>query len=145
VAPVRATLSHGRAWLALALAGALLPAASALAAHVGSPPVLLTAPEHAKRLLDQGEAPLFVDVRPPEDFRKAHLPGARSVPLAEFRRRGAELPRTGRVILYCACPLAEVQAAYAWLHAQGYRNVSVLDEGFVAWTRLGYPVERQSP
>jgi len=59
-----------------------------------------------------------------------------------LRRRLAEIPRTGRVILYCACPPLEVQAAYQFLRDQGYRNTSVMEDGFPGWVKLGYPVER---
>lgn len=46
------------------------------------------------------------------------------------------------MILYCACPLYEVQAAYQFLRDQGYRNISVMEEGFPGWVKLGYPLER---
>lgn len=132
-------------WLILALA-----VSSALGGHAGpvaashgtGGPVLAIPPEYAKRLVDEGDRPLFIDLRPESEHRQVRLPGARSVPLHELRRRYAEIPRAGRVILYCACAASEIEAAYQFLRDQGYRNVSVMEEGFPGWTKRGYPVER---
>lgn len=130
-------------WAAMAvlvLAAGL--ASPARAVHEPSGPVLSISPDFARRLLDEGERPVFIDLRPEDEHRRARVPGARSIPLRELRRRYAEIPRAGRVILYCACPDGEMQAAFQFLRDQGYRNVSVLAEGFPGWTRRGYPVER---
>ena len=45
-----------------------------------------------------------IDVRPPEEFRAGHLPGALSVPLAELKKRLAELPKSREVVAYCRGP-----------------------------------------
>ena len=110
--------------------------------HGTGGPVLAIPAEYAKRLLDEGDRPIFIDLRPVEEFRKGRLPRARSLPISELRRRFAEVPRTGRVILYCACPPEEIQAGYQYLRDQGYRNLSVMEEGFPGWVKRGYPVER---
>jgi rhodanese-related sulfurtransferase len=116
----------------------------ALAFHVGPgtgpPPVVPV--EMAQRLLDAGEHLVFIDLRPAEDFRAGRLPGARSIPIEEMLKRYAEIPRTGRVILYCACSLKEVEPAYQFLWDRGYRNISFLGEGYPGWMKLGYPVDR---
>jgi rhodanese-related sulfurtransferase len=115
----------------------------ALAFHVGPgagpPPVVPV--EMAQRLLDAGEHPVFIDLRPEADFRAGRLPGARSIPFEEMLKRYAEIPRTGRVILYCACNLKEVEPAYQFLWDHGYRNISFLGEGLSGWMKLGNPLE----
>lgn len=124
---------------------ALLSALGALPAtggHDTSAPVLPVPAPYAKRLLDEGERLLFIDLRSTDEFGRGRLPGARSLPLRELRRRYAEIPRTGRVMLYCDCPPEEVRAAFQFLSDQGYRNISVVEEGFPGWIRRGYPVER---
>ncbi len=133
-----------RALTAVAL-GVLVSALAlqpAVAGHGAGGPVLAIPAEYAKRLLDEGDRPIFLDLRSAEDFRRGHLPGARLLPLMELRRRYAEVPRTGRVVLYCACPPEEVQAAFQFLRDQGYRNISAMDEGFPGWVKRGYPLER---
>ncbi|MGH7267295.1 MAG: rhodanese-like domain-containing protein [Candidatus Rokuibacteriota bacterium] len=124
----------------LLLAGAA--ARPTAAGHGTGGPVLAIPAEYAKRLLDEGDRPLFIDLRPEGEYRRARLPGARSVPLRDLQRRHAEIPRTGRVVLYCACGESEIQGAYQFLRDQGYRNVSVMEDGFPGWTKRGYPVER---
>ncbi len=136
-------MSGPRRWYALIsivwLAGVAHPAA---ASHGTAAPVLSLPAPYVKRLLDEGEPLIFVDLRPPDDFKRERLPKARSVPLRELLRRYAEVPRTGRVILYCDCSTEQIQAAYQFLRDQGYRNISVMEEGFPGWVKRGYPVER---
>ena len=64
------------------------------------------------------------------------------MPLALLRRRYGEIPRTGLVILYCACSPEEINAAYRFLGDEGYRNVGILEEGFDGWVKRGYGLER---
>jgi len=76
----------------------------------------------------RGEVTLL-DVRPAEEYRHGHLPGARSVPLAELPARLAEVPRDRLVVAYCRgpyCPLAA--EAVRILAAAGFR-ASHLDLG----------------
>lgn len=100
-------------------------------------------PDRAKRLLDVGENIVFIDLRPAAEFKAERLPRAQSIPLNELSRRHAEIPKTGRVVLYCGCPPGKVEEGYAYqtLRDLGYRNVSVLEGGFAEWRNRGYPVE----
>ncbi len=100
-------------------------------------------PDRVKQLLDSGEPLWLVDLREPEEFKKQHLPGAHSLPLKQLQKGFQRIPRTGRVVLYCSCPVGNIDEGYSYqlLRELGYRNVSVLEGGFAEWTRLGYPVE----
>jgi len=131
-----------RAWAGL-LACVGLTAVGALptlAVHVSTDVPLAIACEDVQRYREAGEDVVLIDLRPPEAFRAGHLPRARSLPLDEVRRREAEIPRTGRVVLYASTP-EEAAAAYQALREAGHRNVMVLAGGLPAWIRLGYPVE----
>lgn len=105
------------------------------------------APERAKRLLDVGEKIVFIDLRPSPEFKQQRLPRAQSIPLKELDKRHPEIPKAGRVVLYCGCPPGKVEEGYAYqlLRDLGYRNVSVLEGGFAEWRRRGYPVEPGAP
>jgi rhodanese-related sulfurtransferase len=131
-------------WAALvASAGLTVGAAAAMAVHAAHAPTdapLLIAPEDVQRYRDAGEDVIVIDLRPPDAFRGAHLRGARSLPLGELRKRKAEVPRAGRVVLYAATP-EEAAVAYQALRDAGHRNVMVLAGGLSAWLRLGLPVE----
>jgi rhodanese-related sulfurtransferase len=98
--------------------------------------------ERVKKLLEGGEKILLVDLRPAGDFQKARLPGAISIPISELQKRHQEIPKSGRVILYCACPPGGVDESYSYLalRGKGYRNVSVLEDGFSGWAQRKFPV-----
>ena len=111
-----------------------------LAIHQPADAPLAIAPEDVQSYWKAGEEVVVIDLRPAAAFRAGHLPRARSIPLGELKRREAEIPRAGRVVLHAATP-EEAAAAYRSLREAGYRNVMVLAGGLAAWTRLGYPVE----
>jgi rhodanese-related sulfurtransferase len=116
------------------------PPRPAPAVHSSAGPPLAIAPEDVQRYREAGEELTIIDLRPPEAFRQGRLPGSRSIPLAELRRRQAEVPRTGRVVLY-AGTAEEAAAAYQALRDAGHRNVMVLAGGLPSWTRLGLPLD----
>ena len=126
-----------------ALAGIwlVLAAAPGWAAHGVPVPVLSTAAEYAKRLLDGGQPIVFVDLRPAAEFAQGRLPRALSIPLPDLRRRYHEISRTELVILYCDCPPEALAAAFRFVAGEGYQNASVLADGFRGWVKRGYPVE----
>jgi rhodanese-related sulfurtransferase len=101
---------------------------------------LAIAPEDVQRLREAGETVVLVDLRPVDAFGRGHAAGARSLPLADLRRRQAEVPRVGRVVLYGETA-QETAAAYQSLRDAGYRNVMVLAGGLRTWMSLGLPVE----
>jgi rhodanese-related sulfurtransferase len=99
--------------------------------------------ERIKKLLDGGEKIVFVDLRPAGDYQKARLPGAMSIPIADLAKRYGDIPKAGRVVLYCACPPGGLDESYSYLmlRGKGYHNVVMLEDGFAAWTRRKYPTE----
>jgi rhodanese-related sulfurtransferase/DNA-binding transcriptional ArsR family regulator len=85
-----------------------------------------------------------LDVRPPEEYRAGHLPGALSIPLPELRRRLAELPRDREIVAYCRGPycLLSVEAVEI-LRAEGFRAVRI-EEGVQDWHQRGLSIEKAS-
>jgi rhodanese-related sulfurtransferase len=82
-----------------------------------------------------------LDVRPPEEYRAGHLPGALSIPLAELRRRLAELPRDREIVAYCRGPYCVLSAeAVEILRAEGFRAVR-MEEGVQEWQQRGLSIE----
>ena len=131
-------LALGRLVLGMAL---LLAPVVAAGGHGASGLVPGYRVEHVKRLIDAGERLVLVDLRSRAAFGKGRLPGARSVPLGELARRTAEVPRSGRVILYGET-IIEASEAAKLLEPLGYRNIGVLEDGFNGWVASGLPVER---
>jgi len=97
--------------------------------------------DRVKLLLDSGEKLIFIDLRPSKEYQEKRLPGARSIPMIELAKRFGEIPKTGRVVLYCACQISEVADKAVFLEYRGYRNIFVMSEGYAGWLKRGYPVE----
>jgi len=50
--------------------------------------------------LKAGEKPLIIDVRTDEEYREAHILGARSAPLAQFNAYLQSIPKDRPLVLY---------------------------------------------
>lgn len=84
---------------------------------------------------------VVIDVRPQTEYETAHLPFARSMPVAELERRLAELPLDKEIVAYCRGPFCLLSdEAVALLAAKGYRVRKILD-GVSEWEAAGLPVE----
>lgn len=103
-------------------------------------------PVGGRRLLAQakrGEV-LVIDVRPEAEFRAAHLPYARSVPLGELRSRLGEIPRSKPVVAYCRGPFCLMaKDALALMHKNGIRAAR-LEDGVAEWRSRGLPLESEA-
>ena len=59
-------------------------------------------PEELKRLMAAGQA-VVIDVRPLDEYRKGHIPGAINLPWQQIEAGNYQnLPRDKRLISYCA-------------------------------------------
>lgn len=125
----------------LVLLGIFLPAA-ALAGHGLEDSVDNISPERAKQLMDAGEKLVFIDMRPAQEYQQNRLPGARSLPIAEVANRFGEIPKSGRVILYCDCKPYDIADRAVFLEYRGYRNIFIMPEGFGGWVKRGYPLDK---
>jgi rhodanese-related sulfurtransferase len=101
--------------------------------------------DRLKRLLDSGVKLFLVDLRSAKEFQQNRLPGAHSIPSAELASRVGEIPKTVRVVLYCACQKHESGDKAIFLKSQGYRNISIMLEDYTEWIKRGYPVEPNRP
>jgi rhodanese-related sulfurtransferase/DNA-binding transcriptional ArsR family regulator len=84
---------------------------------------------------------VVVDVRPVEEYRAGHIPGALSIPVGEIENRLAELPPGKEIVAYCRGPYCVMALeAVEKLRARGYA-ARRLTEGFPEWRASGLPVE----
>ena len=113
------------------------------AAHDAEDVVDIVTPERVKYFLDNKEPLSIIDLRPAKEFQARRLPGARSIPMRELDKNLRQIPKAGRVILYCDCPQTMlVQDAYQVLKDDhGYRNVAIMPEGIKGWLQRKFPVE----
>ncbi|MBN1641778.1 MAG: STAS domain-containing protein [Anaerolineae bacterium] len=76
--------------------------------------------------------PSVIDVREPSEFRRAHIPGAQSIPLPVLLNHLDQIPQDRPVVLICRGGRRSTRAA-AYLRERHYGNVRVLRGGMVAW------------
>ena len=88
---------------------------------------------------------LVIDVRPAEEYRAGHIPGALSLPLEQLARRIRELPARKEIVAYCRGPYCLMAfAAVEKLRAKG-RRARRLADGLPEWRAAGFPVETTPP
>ena len=75
---------------------------------------------------------LLIDVREPFEAEIARIPGARLIPLGEFRERMGEIERTADIVVHCRSGQRSAKAA-KWLQEAGYSRVRNLRGGILAW------------
>ncbi|MUL82761.1 MULTISPECIES: metalloregulator ArsR/SmtB family transcription factor [unclassified Mycolicibacterium] len=83
---------------------------------------------------------VLLDVRPGEEFRAGHIPGAVSIPVDELAERIIELPDDADIVVYCRGEYcAYAHDAVRTLTADGRRAIR-LNDGMIEWRLAGHPV-----
>ncbi len=82
-----------------------------------------------------------LDVRPDEEYRAGHIPGAVSLPLDEIEQRLSELERDREIVAYCRGPYCVLAVeAVEVLGEHGFNAVRI-DIGVPEWRSRGYGIE----
>lgn len=95
----------------------------------------------AKRRLDRGA--IFLDARPLDFYQMSRIPGAQSLPEAEFEEAFARLePLLSNrfdLVVYCTTMCDASHQVARRLRDKGI-HAAILIDGLPAWTDAGYPV-----
>ena len=84
---------------------------------------------------------VVVDVRPEEEYRAGHIPGALSVPVHALEATLQTLPKDSEIVAYCRGPYCVFSdEAVALLRSRGYR-ARRMRQGLPDWRAAGMPVE----
>jgi rhodanese-related sulfurtransferase len=79
-----------------------------------------------------------LDVRPEDEYRAGHIPGALCVPLDRLERLLSKLPRKKEIIAYCRGPYCVLAVeAVEILRKFGFRAVR-LEAGIQDWRSMGF-------
>lgn len=85
-----------------------------------------------------------LDVRPVEEYRAGHIPGALSVPLGQLKPLLSKLPQDQEVVAYCRGPYCVLSIqAVEMLRAEGF-NAIRLEEGVQDFRAMGVPITESS-
>lgn len=99
----------------------------------------MTAEELERRI--ENDDILVLDVRPAEEYRTGHIPGARSLPIDQIEDRLDELPEDREIVAYCRGPYCVYSdEAVRRLREEG-REARRLEEGLPDWLAGGRAVE----
>src|ERR1700756_826017 len=84
---------------------------------------------------------VIIDVREPDEWEQAHIPGAILIPLSEFRSADVPDPGGKHLVFHCRsgrrCGLAAEIAV-----REGYKGViKRMEGGFIAWDAAGFASE----
>ena len=88
----------------------------------------------------QDESTPLIDVRRPDEFEVARVPGARLIPLGDLVERIDEVPTEGTVYVICATGSRSARAAEHF-RSLGIDAVNVAG-GTKAWMEAGLPTDR---
>jgi rhodanese-related sulfurtransferase len=84
---------------------------------------------------------VVLDVRPEEEYRAGHIPGALSVPVDALEAALQALPKDKEIVAYCRGPYCVFSdEAVTLLRSRGYQ-AKKLAEGLPDWRAKGLPVE----
>jgi len=98
--------------------------------------------EELLRRVRNGEVTVL-DVRPPEEYRAGHIPGALSIPVGELKARLRELPKDREVVAYCRGPYCVMAVeAVELLRKKGF-TAHRLEQGVIDWRARGWRVEAE--
>ena len=103
-------------------------------------------PEELKKLIDSKADIVVVDNQPKAAYEIEHIPGAINFPWAMQIKGPVNLPRDKVLILYCACDHEEdsTHVAKQLVNNFGYKNIKLLDGGWLRWVELGYPAAKST-
>jgi rhodanese-related sulfurtransferase/DNA-binding transcriptional ArsR family regulator len=117
---------------------AAVPAARA--AYLGEDEATEVTQEELRARVTAGDV-VVLDVRPAEEYRAGHIPGAVSIPVEELTHRIDELPEETEIVVYCRgeyCVLAH--DAVRLLTDRGRRAIR-LNDGMLEWRLAELPVD----
>lgn len=92
-----------------------------------------------RQLMRAGDVTVL-DVRPAEEFKAGHIPGALSIPVSSLKRRLRELPKNREVIAYCRGRYCVYSLeAVTLLRKHGF-DARRAEQGMPDWRAAGLPV-----
>jgi len=99
----------------------------------------------AKSIFDKGDA-IFVDARSQNDYENGHIPGAVSLPVAQFEAEIAfflnRFPPGQPIVTYCSGRTCKDSHDLAQVLSDvGFTNVRIFIDGFPGWEAEGYPID----
>ncbi|NNF05730.1 MAG: rhodanese-like domain-containing protein [Candidatus Eisenbacteria bacterium] len=91
-------------------------------------------------LIEDGSAPLILDVRTTAEYAQGHIPGAMNIPHTELGKRLSELgvAKSDEIVVHCQSG-RRAQTAESILRENGYTKIRDLTGHWQGWTAAKLP------
>jgi hydroxyacylglutathione hydrolase len=99
---------------------------------------VMPAQELAERL-EQGKAPIILDVRSEAEWHAGHLPNAIHVEAGRLPSDNLSLPQEELKVIHCGHSDRST-VAISVLERRGYRNLVLLKGGYIGWQAAGFEI-----
>jgi adenylyltransferase/sulfurtransferase len=106
--------------------------------HVEPRRVLEIAPVEVKKMMDERQPFVLIDVREPHEFQICRIPGSKLIPLGEVPKRMNELNSADEIVVHCRSGQRSAKAVELLMKA-GFRKIHNLKGGVLAWADLVDP------
>lgn len=95
-----------------------------------------------KKVFDEDEDVVLLDVRTPREYEAVHIPGAENISrgLLEFSIWAVVPDKNEKIYVYCKSG-ARAALATKLLNDFGYKNAVAVSTGMADWAKSGYPVQ----
>ncbi|MDP7670701.1 MAG: pyridoxal-phosphate dependent enzyme [Vicinamibacterales bacterium] len=92
----------------------------------------------------QADRPFVLDVRPSDEYREAHIPGAINRPLEVLGEHHEGLPDDLDTPILSVCQRGNTSlSGVLFLKSLGYRNVRSINGGTIAWREKGFATDAE--
>lgn len=97
--------------------------------------------DEVKKMIDNKEDIILLDVRDKEEYDTGHIPGAMNISRGslDFKIRLTIPDKNKKIIVYCGLDLRSPLATKS-MNDLGYKNAVNMIGGLKAWKEAGYPV-----
>ena len=89
--------------------------------------------QQVKELQLQNSTVKLIDIRPPAEYEKMHVPGSLNMPAETIAESIAKLDTKDTIVCICTKGLERSQNAAEAISGMGFTNVFYLEEGAVGW------------
>jgi adenylyltransferase/sulfurtransferase len=90
-------------------------------------------PREVKKLMDDKQPFVLIDVREPHEFQICRIPGSTLIPLGEVPKRMHELDSAQEIVVHCRSGQRSARAVDLLMKA-GFRKIHNMKGGILAWS-----------
>ena len=99
--------------------------------------------KYSRKLEERATGTAFVDVREPDEYGDAHIPGTVNIPVSDLALHLSELGNQKRIYMNCLGGGRSSRATKTLTYI-GFADVVIVSGGYKAWAQAGFPIVQKS-